>query len=544
MKIICDACSAKYSIADEKVRGKVFKIRCKKCSNVILVRGDEPEPAPMEAQAPAATTVSPRPAGIADEWYVVINQEQVGPLAPSQVREKIEQGEINGDTFAWKEGMADWVGLSTLSEFKDATDAAVAAAEAAAAADAFTQGTVDRPADDLAAAGAASADAVADAVPAAGAREPSDSGMFSTSAASTSNGEQRLTGERNENSVLFSLNNLSALASDKPKAAASSGGAAPAPGHAQAGGQEGSGLIDIQSMAQVYLGGQSAAAPAGTADDIPVFSSTNNFNQPSPVLMPQVAASSNEGNKKMMYALFALIGLIAIVGVVLVMMLMGGDDEDKKTVAKNDISSAAAADDDGSDSSEPADDKDEKQEASSSVAAMASSAASEVASSESSTVEDKASSRRSSKSSKKSRSSKKSSKKSSRKSSSRKTSTKCDEVSCLLADNPKPSCCKKYSGGGSGGTSGGSSLKDQLDKSDIRSGMSRVSGKAKACGKRHSAKGRVKISVKVAPSGRVSSTSVRSSPSPALGSCVARAAKSAKFKRTKRGRTFTYPFVF
>ena len=39
MKLICDACSAKYSIADEKVAGKVFKIRCKKCSNVIVVRG-------------------------------------------------------------------------------------------------------------------------------------------------------------------------------------------------------------------------------------------------------------------------------------------------------------------------------------------------------------------------------------------------------------------------------------------------------------------------------------------------------------------------
>src|SRR5690606_22445969 len=29
MKIVCDSCGAKYSIADEKVAGKVFKIRCK-----------------------------------------------------------------------------------------------------------------------------------------------------------------------------------------------------------------------------------------------------------------------------------------------------------------------------------------------------------------------------------------------------------------------------------------------------------------------------------------------------------------------------------
>ncbi|MBW2212228.1 MAG: zinc-ribbon domain-containing protein, partial [Deltaproteobacteria bacterium] len=29
MKIVCDSCGAKYSIADEKVAGKIFKIRCK-----------------------------------------------------------------------------------------------------------------------------------------------------------------------------------------------------------------------------------------------------------------------------------------------------------------------------------------------------------------------------------------------------------------------------------------------------------------------------------------------------------------------------------
>jgi len=38
MKIVCDACQAKYSIADEKIQGKAFKIRCKKCNHIIVVR--------------------------------------------------------------------------------------------------------------------------------------------------------------------------------------------------------------------------------------------------------------------------------------------------------------------------------------------------------------------------------------------------------------------------------------------------------------------------------------------------------------------------
>src|SRR5215470_7442646 len=38
MKFQCDRCKTRYSIADEKVRGKILKIRCKTCSTIINVR--------------------------------------------------------------------------------------------------------------------------------------------------------------------------------------------------------------------------------------------------------------------------------------------------------------------------------------------------------------------------------------------------------------------------------------------------------------------------------------------------------------------------
>src|SRR5204862_8159333 len=38
MKFVCERCHTKYSIADDKVRGKVLKVRCKTCQNVITVR--------------------------------------------------------------------------------------------------------------------------------------------------------------------------------------------------------------------------------------------------------------------------------------------------------------------------------------------------------------------------------------------------------------------------------------------------------------------------------------------------------------------------
>ena len=38
MKFYCDACNTKYAISDEKVRGKVLKVRCKNCGNIVTVR--------------------------------------------------------------------------------------------------------------------------------------------------------------------------------------------------------------------------------------------------------------------------------------------------------------------------------------------------------------------------------------------------------------------------------------------------------------------------------------------------------------------------
>ena len=38
MKVVCESCQTRYAIADEKVRGKTFKIKCKKCGAFMVVR--------------------------------------------------------------------------------------------------------------------------------------------------------------------------------------------------------------------------------------------------------------------------------------------------------------------------------------------------------------------------------------------------------------------------------------------------------------------------------------------------------------------------
>src|SRR4051812_29075412 len=104
MKIVCDNCATKYSIADEKVRGKVFKIRCKKCSHIIVVRGgadgnveaSSREPATSDAGGfpgdegqtiaasggrgtPAAGMAAVPAGGSSGDavWHLVIDREQV-----------------------------------------------------------------------------------------------------------------------------------------------------------------------------------------------------------------------------------------------------------------------------------------------------------------------------------------------------------------------------------------------------------------------------------------------------------------------------------
>jgi len=114
MKIVCDSCGTKYSISDEKVRGKVFKIRCKKCSHIIVVRGTNE----AAASATPGVATSGDAATAADAgWHLVVDGDQVGPVPESDIRARIERGEINAETYVWKEGFADWLKLSAIPEF-------------------------------------------------------------------------------------------------------------------------------------------------------------------------------------------------------------------------------------------------------------------------------------------------------------------------------------------------------------------------------------------------------------------------------------------
>src|SRR3982751_6020702 len=126
MKIVCDACQAKYSISDDKVQGKVFKIRCKKCSNIIVVRGGagaaEPAPAPQQEKDTRVYDYGyeggdQAPAGGEPGCHVGINQDRVGPMTAVEVQQRFSSGEIDSETYIWREGFADWLPLAQVDTF-------------------------------------------------------------------------------------------------------------------------------------------------------------------------------------------------------------------------------------------------------------------------------------------------------------------------------------------------------------------------------------------------------------------------------------------
>ena len=126
-------------------------------------------------------------------------------------------------------------------------------------------------------------------------------------------------------------------------------------------------------------------------------------------------------------------------------------------------------------------------------------------------------------------------------------------MSCVL-NNYEGACCAKFKKGGgtaktptktpTTGGGGGGDLPDGLDRTMIQDGVNKVKARVMACGDKSSAKGQVKVSVKVSAGGSVASVSVKSSPDAALGSCVAGAMQKASFAKTQNGGSFAYPWNF
>jgi len=364
MRITCDSCGAKYSIADEKVRGKVFKIRCKKCSNIVVVRGTAAGGGAMAA--PDTAEVLPGGAGEQESadapiWHLVIGRDQVGPLTPAQVREHLESGAIDGNSYVWREGYADWARLASVGELAALTQggeraapwmdggagsrgrdpgygsrgaegagrtagslAPVGGAEREPSGGVFAglgpQGAASR-GGLFSAPGSAGAGG-SDLFPSASAGSAAAEPMFpgddtSVGAVAEATSGPRMTGQRGENSVLFSLANLQALATGGPAAGPTGGAFAATTGSASPTDGGSSGLLNIRAMAAATV--PAAGRRATSDDELPAYGGFAAPIAAAPVLFPTAV---DERPSWLLPVLIGVGGLLLAVIAVLVVVLL------------------------------------------------------------------------------------------------------------------------------------------------------------------------------------------------------------------------------
>ncbi len=564
MKIECDKCGAKYSIADEKVRGKTFKIRCKKCSNVIIVRD---KAAAAAAGAAAAAPAAEEPPG----WHLAVDGQTLGPVSEDEVRAKYSAGEIDKETSVWQEGFEDWVTLGSVSTFADLPDQAPMAAAAPAAAD-----------DPFGSSG----DDAFSAGDFGGGGGGGLGGGMSAPAEPASPRVSSLTGQRNENSVLFSLENLQALATGGGGGGGGGGGASAPSGGGGGGGfgggglgspstsaptSEGSGLIDIRAMGAMLGGsgdsggGGGLASPSGGDEApaaLPSFGGGGFGGLSAAPLVTEAPAAAEvaapveekKGNQGLLIAMVALmfLGLIGLGAYILLK-----EDKGPEVIVKE-VQVPGSTDDKGDkeDKDEKDEDGDEKDsDAEAATGATGATGASGATGEETPT-----------KTTKKRRTGTKKTTKSSGTSGSGSSGT----GTTPTGEVPAPTKTTKSSG--SGGdvsvdclldpskcktgstttkkttTTGSSSGPEKLSATDIKAGItSAVKSKAAACGPKNGAAPGTKVSIKFSisgSSGKVSSASATGAHAgTALGKCVEAAAKTASFKQFQASsQGFTYKF--
>ncbi len=568
MRIECDKCAAKYSIADEKVRGKTFKIRCKKCSNVIIVR-DKSAAAGAEGAAASEPAAADEPAG----WHLAIDGDTVGPLSEDEVRRRYDAGQVDKSTSVWQEGFEDWIELGQVEAFADLPERPSDAAGLAAGAGLGAGlGAASAPADDpFAASGsddafAASSGSNFDAGGGGGGfGEPAPAAAPAAAAAEESPRVDSLTGQRNENSVLFSLDSLKAMASSQKPASAGPVRQAPS---TTAPSSEGSGLIDIRAMGAMMEAPAASSGGGGAPADedmLPTFGGGGLGGlsvEPLVTEPPPAATPAPTQEKRSNAPMYILIGLLAAGLIGLGAMIMMKEDEGPQVIEKV-VQVPGAVQDKDKDEDEDEDedkdkdeDKDDKEDAGKEEAGETGDAAEAAENGAGSSGKStKKSTKKSSSSSGGSAgvagsgggSSSSSSGDGGSSSSSGGGSKKEPDVDCLLDPNlPK---CKGGSSGGGGETKKAPdpSLPKKLGTTQIKSGIDGIKAAAKACGGKNGAapgtKVTIKFSVKGSTGSVISATATGENAGSALGKCVEAAAKKAsfpKFQADQQGFQFNF----
>jgi predicted Zn finger-like uncharacterized protein len=104
MKITCQSCQSKYNVADEKVQGKIVKIRCRKCGATIVVNGT----GAAAASGAAASDASANGTAGAGQWHVNVSDNDQRTMSLGELVSAYNAGVVTQETYIWSDGMDDW----------------------------------------------------------------------------------------------------------------------------------------------------------------------------------------------------------------------------------------------------------------------------------------------------------------------------------------------------------------------------------------------------------------------------------------------------
>jgi predicted Zn finger-like uncharacterized protein len=265
MKVVCESCQAKYQVPDERVAGKKLKIRCKRCGATVLIRGDL---AGSEAQGGIVSAAPSEPAPYAVsgetpvmEWHVSVDGDTRGPYSTEELKAWLDSSPSAWDAHVWREGFSDWLEARACAELGPAPayGAPDHAHEDEGPTQTFESASLSA-APFMAQAAAARRAAREGARTTSSIRTRGAPSGFSFAPAPRVSGASTLGGERSDDSVLFSSQNLQSMTSSAPVYT-------PGPNPGFAGG-EGSGLIDIRALASLARQTQPRIAnPAAAVSD-------------------------------------------------------------------------------------------------------------------------------------------------------------------------------------------------------------------------------------------------------------------------------------
>lgn len=160
MEFVCKKCSTRYSIAGEKLRGKVLKVRCVTCSTMLLLRRvrktlSYPVQPPQEAALsinPASLKYGPggdvshgepgphaaaesegaeklqegspgeEDADDTNSWYLGLDGQQQGPMELTELRARIAQSPAASELLVWHSGLEDWMEPSEVPQLRGSAD--------------------------------------------------------------------------------------------------------------------------------------------------------------------------------------------------------------------------------------------------------------------------------------------------------------------------------------------------------------------------------------------------------------------------------------